>query len=243
MSEPKDPLDNLIAQLEQAVADISLADFLASPALPPRSGIVTLERNAYTGRESLQPMPIQVYSIKDGLCTFQSQDTLVRGQNLKLEIRMVRDAHGDTILAASGTVTKVAKIPGRYAIQVQMNEMERTVEPVQRIFMQYAQQGDFAPWNRWSEELKEGVSLRGMVLTGMKLAYFDLCGADLTGCNLRNANLTEANLAGANLTGCNLAGTTFDGADLFGATIPRKFMGVLYSAGLIELESILFSET
>lgn len=240
MEEDK-TLDHLINQLEQAVDDMGIADFVSDATHPPRECAYTLEKNAYVGLALQRPLRGLVFSIQDGVCTMHVQEALVRGQKMDIAIHMLRDGRGDTRLTGRGVVTKATKVSGRYQIELALDDLGREVEPIHRVFMEYAHHADFAKWNGWCAELKEGAALRGLMLSGTRLAYFDLCCADLSGSNLCHVNLTEANLAGANLAGCNLSGATFDGADLFGAIIPRKFMGILHQAGLIELESVTFT--
>ena len=241
MVEDNESLETLIVGLEEAIREAEGGAFRADDQNPPKRCLVNKSNEGYMSKLDREPKQALLFMIEDGQMVLRGKDSFVRNQKLQVRAIMGLGPEGETSCNGIGEVTLCQRIPGAsYEITLELFELELNVVPVSKRFLEFADKGDFAGWNRFCAALEDGPILRGLDLKNAPLANFDLCMADLSDSNLEGANLANANLSGADLGGCNLDGVRLTGADLFRVRIPRKYMALLGAAGLVEVESAIF---
>ncbi len=239
MPELLSSLDDLINNLESAVENVEESGFALSPGEPPKRATFRIVAGAYTSRMDRQPRAAEAHQLDRGLLTLRSRGDVARGMQVEVNLLLSKDGQGETILQMTGQVQRTQRVSGAYEILIKVVELRKTVVPTHRRFLECVTAGDAAGWNRWCADLHDGPVLQNLDLSRTVLADFDLCCADLSGSNLSDADLTGADLTGADLTGCTLEGVRIAGADLFRATLPRRYGGLIVASGTIEAESVI----
>ncbi len=239
MSKYLDKLEALIQKLENTSEQTAAEEFTIAPGQPPRPGSFRVISEAYARRLERKPRPAEILVLAQGKLTLRSHTDVARGAQIEVTVVAQKNGRGETVYVLQGQVTRAQRISGAYAIEMAVARQSASAIPAQRRFLEYAAAGDAASWNRWYADLEDGAVLRNLDLARMNLANFDLCCAQLCGSDLRNANLSNANLSGADLTACNLDGVLISGADLFGARLPRRYMGLIVACGMVEAESVV----
>ncbi|MHC4871561.1 MAG: pentapeptide repeat-containing protein [Planctomycetota bacterium] len=232
-------IDNLIEALDEAVSTTENLDFTASKDVSPKPAtfkVTSLSFGSVSEREKIRPA--SVLQIAEGVAQLQVKDNVVKGFEISLNIFFEKNRQGEVLYKCNGEVVASKKVSGGYSLGISMTSIDKTLIPAHRRLLESTANNDFSNWNRWYSDLKEGVELSKINLSDMNLKYFDFCKADLKGSNLVNSDLSYANLSGADLSGCALDNVNFTGADMFRVKIPRKYMGLLTSSGLIEIESV-----
>lgn len=233
-------VDSIVEKLETGLQDAAEAVFEAGDGTPPRQCTFRINTEAFGSlSERKKRRAAELVRLRDGEVELRTRESIVAGYELTITVLFARSGAGEVLLGCDGTVIQSKRIPGCYRLILQLTGLQRQLVPCHRRLLECAASNDFATWNRWSIELQEGAQLRELDLSGMNLSHFDLCCADLSGSNLTAANLSHCNLSGANLSGCVLDMARLAGADLFRVQLPRRYMGLLTAAGLVEIESAI----
>ncbi|MFW5856831.1 MAG: pentapeptide repeat-containing protein [Planctomycetota bacterium] len=239
MADDTGGLDDLITSLESAVDDAEELAFESGDGRPPRRcTFKVLSESFGSVSERRKNRQAELTRLYEGQGRIRMRDNIVAGHRLRVTIFFDKTGEGEILYRGDATISHSKRVPGCYEAILDFDDLQKTVQPVHRRFLECAVGGDFVTWNRWCSDLREGAVLRDLDLSDTTLVNFDLCAADLTGSDLSGANLANSNLSGANLTGCRLERARLAGADLFRVTIPRKYMGLLAAAGLVELDSV-----
>ncbi len=232
-------VEKLIAVLEEAIESTEDIEFVASNHSEIKQATFRVNNISFgsiSDRNTLRSA--MVSRISEGLVEMQVKENIVKGFDIDIIILFAKTYDGEIVYEIEGSVISSKKITGGYDLQVEMSSIVKKINPANRKLLECVASSDYAEWNRWSFDLKEGVNLVNLDLTNKELKFFDFCQANLKGSDLKNSNLSYSNLSGANLEECNLENINFTGTEIFGATIPRKYMEVIVDSGIVEIESI-----
>jgi hypothetical protein len=236
-------LDEMIARLEEAIGDVEDIQFVADRVTPPKActfRVLSETFAAVSDREKAHRGKILQMNTDEA--RMKTLDNVVRGHEMELHIAYSKGPEGEVFYRTTGKVKYSKRVSGGYDMIVTFESLEKNIIPVHRRFLDFAVLGDFASWNRWYADVGVGADLGDMDLSETSLSNFDLCAANLRGCDFSQCDLSNANMSGADLSGCRLDDAKLTGADLFRVRIPRKYMGLLKAAGLVELESVILTD-
>lgn len=241
---PESPdLGPLLDRLDEALADAAEAEFEVSAGEGGRPCTIQVLTEGFgVASERRKQRRGELQSLQDGEAVMRVKDNLVGGMRVAFTMASGKSAEGELLYRGTGEVQDSRRISGGYRLTIALQELEKSIRPATRRLLECAMTGDFAGWNRWCADLREGASLQELHLAGLTLVNFDLCCADLSGSDLTAADLSNSNLSGADLSGCTLDRVRLTGADLFRVRLPQRYQGLVAAAGVAERESIILAE-
>lgn len=233
-------LDQLIAGLEAVIVESDETPLVILASDPPKKAVYrNLSFGVSSDAKKLHPCEA-VFLDASRLVLRCPKTEIVRLTPVEVTVNAEKSGRGEAFSIVTGKAASIKRIRGGYEVEVDVTERRQVrITPSQRLRESLAR-NDAQGWNRWCQDIREGLELVGMDLQNADLQGFDLCCADLSGSDLSGANLTGAILSGANLTHCKLDDATVSGADFFRARMNRNQAGLLPLAGMLEIESVVF---
>jgi hypothetical protein len=231
-------IDSLISRLDGLINESDSAPlFIASPEQAKRAFY-----RAFNGAGLDRKLGASeaVFLDDSRLILHCNKTDLVRQAVLEVTVQASKNGRGENIAMVNGRVIGLKRVRGGYDVEIEISGRSmRRITPGQKL-RECIGKNDSAGWNRWCQDIRDGIELTGMNLRGMDLSGYDLCCADLSGADLSGANLSGAILAGADLRQCAMANATAAGADFFHASMDRSQEPLLAQSGLLEMESVVF---
>lgn len=225
-------LEALITESDESPLSIGLSD------RPRRAFYRVLNDPSPTGRKAKTGEA--VYLDSDKLVLRCNTTEVVKMTPMEVVVQAEKSGRGETMAVIKGKALVLRRVRGGYDIEIEINEMRKTrVTPGQKL-RECLGKNDVTGWNRWCQDIWDGIELIGMDLKRADLSGYDLCCSDLTGANLSGANLSGAILAGANLVHCRMENVTVTGTDFFRAKMTREQGQLLQLSGMPEVESVVF---
>jgi hypothetical protein len=239
MTYASDELQEMITRMEQALSDLDAVEFDSAQGEPPRPFTYHISSDGYGSlSDRRKERHGKLIWLRGGRARLQVYDGIVAGLDLEMAVFLEKSPKGETVCHTGAHVEQISRISGGYDATVTLQDLTTTLIPARKKFLESVASESFAAWNRWYADLTEGAILTDLELSETRLVNYDLCLADLSGSNFEGANLAGCNLSGADLSGCNLDRVRLGGADLFGARIPRRYLGLVAASGLVEVESV-----
>lgn len=233
-------LDDLIAKLEAIIAESDESPLTIAAHDPAKKAQYRVLGNAAaTGDKKPQPCEA-VYLDEARLVLRCTKTEVVRLMPLEVTVNAEKSGRGEAFSVVTGKVASIKRVRGGYEVEIEVAEKKKFRVPTSQRLREFLARNDAVGWNRWCQDVRDGLELMGMDLRRADLQGYDLCCADLTDSDLSGANLSGSTLAGAELANCKLDDTTVTGADFFRARMKRNQAGLLPLSGMPEMESVIF---